>query len=160
MGIPWDDNELQALRLLYPGNGWQAVNHRLPHRSRHSIRKQAQKLRLRVANYTPSGSYRSPWIDSGDDAKLRRMWVDGMSDRDIAQRLGRSKNAIIGYRHRNGILDRPEDRPLPAAIKPAKQATCRNVVSIEPVEYCPNPQPADGSFCPACRAVLFKRRAA
>lgn len=45
-----------------------------------------------------------PWTDE-EDATLRKMISDGKSSSQIGLVLGRSRNAIIGRRHRLGIVD-------------------------------------------------------
>lgn len=55
---------------------------------------------------------RKPWLKKDVD-RIRAMWLDGMTDADIAREMGRTERSVAIKRHRMGICARrPEsDRP-------------------------------------------------
>lgn len=48
----------------------------------------------------------STW-SGADDAILACLWEEGLSTREIGERMGRTKNAVIGRSHRIGCSPRP-----------------------------------------------------
>jgi GcrA cell cycle regulator len=62
------------------------------------------------------------WIEDLD-AKLKKLWAEGMFTREIGLALGKSKNAIVGRAHRLGLSSRPN--PAKVAGTPVKPQTPR-----------------------------------
>ena len=102
---------------------------------------------------------RMSWT-SDEDHVLRRLWADGLSAKNIADKLGCTKNAIIGRAHRLQLPQRPspikarDGQPIVTrtkivADKPVKvmetQHT-REPVAKRPV---PPPRPAVPRLAPA-----------
>lgn len=66
----------------------------------------------------------APWTDA-DDATLKRLWpLPALTCAIIAQRLGRSKNAIIGRAYRLGL------KPRDNHGQKWTQADCRQLVAL------------------------------
>lgn len=106
----------------------------------------------------PEQRIRRPWTES-EKASVEAMWRLGKSGGAIARIIGRSRNAVIGWIHRRGIVrGAPGHAPAPPPrytqpTQPkAKKATARALPSVE----APTPPPsgliafADLSFS-SCR---------
>lgn len=52
-----------------------------------------------------------------EDARLRALWAEGLSNVAIAQRMGRAKNSIVGRSHRLQLPSRPS--PIIRGAEPA-----------------------------------------
>jgi hypothetical protein len=69
-----------------------------------------QRIQQIIAEFRPFGwkpktEYRD-WSYS-DMRILRRLWLVGKTTREIGEKIGCSKNAVIGKAHRMGLPDRP-----------------------------------------------------
>ncbi len=81
-----------------------------------------------------------PWTPAGDD-QLRALWAEGLSTAKIGERVGRSKNAVVGRAHRIGLarpspLKRrgpprvPRAKPLAGAAKRVTLAPLANAAPV------------------------------
>lgn len=80
-GTPWTPEERAILAEVYAAGGYKAAVKALPHRTKSSLMRRAQRdgvLRRRR------------WTDS-DDARLREMWNDGCSLARIATQIKRTQ---------------------------------------------------------------------
>jgi len=84
-----------------------------------------------------------PWIAPEDDI-LRELWGRERAV-DIAQRLGRTRNAIIGRAHRLGLAPLRKPRK-PGARPPAKPITTPPPVVRSPEEPSPMPAPTPAAM--------------
>lgn len=73
--------------------------------------------------------------------KLRRLWMEGLSARQIAEQLGGvTRNAVIGKAHRLGLSSRPSPiKRIPATITHIKERSCQWPIG--------HPRDADFRFC-------------
>ena len=107
-----------------------------------------------------------PWVQKKywtpeEDAYLKRLIAQGMTDRQIAVHLGRSKNTIIGRRHRLKLACNPitgEERAdmgakrlamWRAAAKKRDRAKAASVVPLPPT-----PKPAPKNHNPSGMTVV------
>jgi GcrA cell cycle regulator len=81
-----------------------------------------------------------PWGES-EDAKLAKLWAEGLSARQIAEQLGtgRSRNAVIGRIHRRGLGRRADpNRRLHSLPRPSRRkAQGRAIPRIKAEPYNP-----------------------
>lgn len=95
-------------------------------------------------------SYSTPW-DNHRTEELKRMWMDGMSASQIADRLGGgiSRNSVIGKLHRLGLQKPNNSKPI-YRKKPSKQKRVPHGIKfgvprsplslpVEPVKMGPEP---------------------
>lgn len=91
----------------------------------------------------------SPWPAA--DAQLRTLWDDGHSTVEIGQRIGVSKNAVIGRVHRLGLKPRPSPiirggEPTPLLPRRVRERPTLpplpSVAAPVPVASAPVPVPA------------------
>ena len=124
----------------------------------------------RAAGYTPD----SPWSPALD-AKLIQMWYDGLPTAVIGDRLGVSKNSVIGRKNRLELVSRgspikncpvakPKRKPIPialplsASIMPPPDPHAAPPVHWRPIRSAPLPIPR-GAIGPArtCQWTDCKR---
>jgi len=84
-------------------------------------------------------------------ATLRKLWVEGLSIREIEKRTGWSKNAIVGKAHRLDLPARPspikrgepgaEPKPQPQPPKRAGKSTLPPLPPLPPAPPSPAPLP-------------------
>lgn len=99
----------------------------------------------------------SRWATETDDV-LRSLWGQGLLAEDIASRLGRTKNSVIGRAHRLGLSVR---RATSEKIKPGQHCAKVNLrprllirvqrKAREPVPVVPVPQPVYQPVVPPTR---------
>lgn len=86
----------------------------------------------------------SLWSDS-DVRTLRKMWAAGATARVVGEAIGRSRNAVLGYLHRNSLSS--VARVTPTVARPGKVAPAPKVKAERaPVlEIVPEREPYTGS---------------
>jgi len=82
----------------------------------------------------------SPWSD-GDARILREMWMAGATARTVGATLGRTRNAVLGYLHRNDLnlvarvvpkVARAAKAPPPPKVKAEHTPTLEIMPEREP----------------------------
>jgi len=86
----------------------------------------------------------SPWSDA-DLATLRELWLEGHSSRAIGDVLGRTRNAVLGCVHRNGI--NKDARAIP-----------KRPVNMTPKPPKPEPPPKEAAEQPTVLAMPTVQR--
>lgn len=99
------------------------------------------------------------WWTPERDAELRRLLRLGLHSRAIAERLGATRNAVIGYAYRNGIERRDpqtadKHRLAFESLAPAILRACRTL------EYQQRPKSSWDGLCatPTCRNTRQRGR--
>ena len=128
----WRAEEDNLLRMLWPSASWEAMIAALPGRTPQAINQRACLLKV-----TRKGTRRPPdtahlWTED-DDNQLRKMYTEGVSTAEIAERLGRTEQAI---KARASVLGVPRPkcfyhrkvRPVWETdnIKVIHESTCRH----------------------------------
>lgn len=98
-------------------------------------REWVEKIQARFAE-------RSPWTPE-KIADLRQMWADGLSTKGIADRLGFSKNAVVGRVYRMGLPGRGS--PIIRAGSPRSVVARAGVTTLPPLisSYRPEAPPLE-----------------
>jgi GcrA cell cycle regulator len=68
-----------------------------------TVYRQAQRLKLQRTRRLPRSPEERRWLADGRITLLRRLWDQGLSAAQIGERLGCSKNAVIGRAYRLGL---------------------------------------------------------
>ena len=86
----------------------------------------------------------SLWSDS-DVRTLRKMWAAGATARAVGEAIGRSRNAVLGYLHRNSLSS--VARVTPAVARAAKVAPPPTIKAehTPALEIVPEREPYTGS---------------
>ena len=93
---------------------------------------------------------------------LKRLWMDGLSARQIAEKLGGvTRNAVIGKAHRIGLSSRPSPiRRTPATITPIKERSCQWPIGHprDPdFHFCHQPAEQGKPYCSAHCVQAYRR---
>ena len=133
--MEWTNREVAELRRLWPTEFTTTQIGARLRRTEKSVQYQAAHLGL------PSKPVRQShrWHSEERIAQARVLWDQGVTTADIAQRMGVTKNSIVGLAHRNGFTPRPSPikardpsaPPRRAHIKRAPATTLAPLV-IEP----------------------------
>ena len=67
------------------------------------------------------------WTDAMD-RELRRCWAEGLSTASIGERMGMTKNSIVGRARRLDL----RQRPSPIALRPAKTPPAAGETPVQP----------------------------
>lgn len=62
-----------------------------------------------------------------DDATLRRLWDEGWSDAQIGREIGRTPNAVVGRRHRLGVVGRSTQHKQHQRVRPEVMARAKRL---------------------------------
>jgi len=99
------------------------------------------------------------WTDS-EFKFVFDLWSKGYSPKTIGMKLGRTRNAIIGRLHREGLSDR--DRPVNVQVKPKpevvavlRKAELRPTSSLPRVRLSPTTDIPDDPEFPRSKALAF-----
>ena len=95
-------------------------------------------------------------------AQLRTLWDDGLSTQQIADRMGRSKNSVVGQAHRMGLPSRPSPIRHGGVPKPVREPRPRvtlpplpDTVAVADAPPAPPPPPVAITGGPRCRFPLW-----
>ena len=100
---------------------------------------------------------------------LQAMWAEGRSARDIAERLGTTRNAVIGKANRLGLSHMSKPRPAKVEPKPRapgsldlNERMCRWPIGHpgdQDFHFCGNPRIAGRPYCEAHCAMAYRGKA-
>lgn len=86
----------------------------------------------------------SLWSDS-DVRTLRKMWAAGATARVVGEAVGRSRNAVLGYLHRNGLNGVGRAVPKVARAAPVAPAPKVKAERAPVLEIVPEREPYTGA---------------
>ncbi|MGB1361602.1 MAG: GcrA family cell cycle regulator [Alphaproteobacteria bacterium] len=89
------------------------------------------------------------WTDENFQ-KLKKLWAKGMSAREIAEKIGTTRNAIIGKANRSG-LSSPTTKVKAKATKSVKAAKATKKAPTPSKEVIQISQPANTASENACQ---------
>lgn len=95
------------------------------------------------------------------EAKARRLWALGLTTRQIGERIGMSRNAVIGKRYRQDWQRGPEfePEPEPEPPPPPKPAPPRPKSGHHCIETgCRNPRVSIHGRCSICEAKVLNAK--
>lgn len=116
--MPWSDGERRTLRELHAEGADDASIAARLGRSIGAVAEWRRKLRLTSNN--PRAVRRgasAPWTEK-EDALLRRLFDQGLSDDELAPQFGRSPNACRLRRHMIGVVDEKFANNRPDKLAP------------------------------------------
>lgn len=85
-------------------------------------------------------------------ALLRRHWDEGLTTAEIGERVGISKNSVIGFAHRNGFPPRPHPIKVNRELRQQVQELHENGASVEVIAKTVRRRPRE------IRYILFGRK--
>jgi hypothetical protein len=95
---PWSASEERLLRKAYADGGAALALSQMPHRTKASIYHRVRRLRI----------CRNKWWSPAEDDRLRKLWDAEMQMHDIAERLGRTQEAVYV---RASLIGLPPSKP-------------------------------------------------
>jgi len=111
----------------------------------------------------PRGIEPDAWVWTEDRiAELTRLWDEGVKTAEIGQRMGCSKNAVIGKVQRLNltarVLTRIQHRPMTEMVSELNITGCRYIkddpVPLRPGMYCgAKPAAPEIPYCPTHQAL-------
>jgi hypothetical protein len=89
-------------------------------------------------------------------ATLRRLREQGLTPKECAQRLGTTRNAIMGKLHRMKLSQGAELRP--GGLLDLRPGQCRYPFGTRPYTFCPAAQAPGGPYCPEHMNLCYHTR--